>query len=379
VTWERAGERQSAIITPAAHQIARAPQIGLVDTVGQIRVGMDHLRPIIHVAPGSTAEAAGLRSWDRILAVDGEPFSRWYEVERRLRSAAGGSVTVSVTRLERGFGSTAGVEFDAFASEAQSVVLAIPTGAHPLDGLGLAQSEAFVFEVEEGTPAADQLQLQPGDRLLALDGEPVQRWRYMLGRIHEAPQKERMLKIQRGGEVFTRPFTPMEVTVRGEFNNEAKKIVFGAENFSEVGFPEDVVNEHLMVFALHRAFGETWESIRLNLYAIGGLFVGTVPMDQLGGPIFIGQLAAKTGEKQDKARWFFGIMVMLSINLGLLNLLPIPMLDGGHLMFFAIEAVKRSPVSLRTRQIAAYVGLSFILMLMVLVFKNDLSRLFDTL
>ena len=63
----------------------------------------------------------------------------------------------------------------------------------------------------------------------------------------------------------------------------------------------------------------------------------------------------------------------------LLNLLPIPMLDGGHLMFFAIEAVKRSPVSIRTRQIAAYVGLSFILMLMILVFKNDLSRLFDTL
>ena len=272
------------------------------------------------------------------------------------------------------------MKLDAFSGTPRDIVLTIPAvEADPLQALGVTQSETIVFEVKEGTPASDQLGLVPGDRILALDGEPVQRWRYMLARIHEAPDQERTLQIQRGDEVLTRSFTPVEKSIRGEFNNEARKVVFGAENLSEVGFPEDVTNEHLLAFALHRAFGETWEAIRLNVHAIGGLFVGKVPMSQLGGPIFIGQLAAKTGEKEHKARWFFGIMVMLSINLGLLNLLPIPMLDGGHLMFFAIEAVKRSPVSIRTRQIAAYVGLSFILMLMILVFKNDLSRLFDTL
>ena len=149
--------------------------------------------------------------------------------------------------------------------------------------------------------------------------------------------------------------------------------MLGVGNLSALDLPPRVPNEDPIAYAMHRAIWDTLDAIRINVFAIAGLFVGDVPMNQLGGPIFIGQLAAKTQERG--AQWFFGIMVMLSINLGLLNLLPVPMLDGGHLFFFAIEGITRRPVSVRIRQIAAYIGLSFIFLLMIMVFKNDLERL----
>jgi regulator of sigma E protease len=120
------------------------------------------------------------------------------------------------------------------------------------------------------------------------------------------------------------------------------------------------------------AVSRTHEALRLNLAAIAGLFSGKVPLDELSGPIGIAHLAART--TQYGWEYFFGLMVWLSISLGLINLLPIPILDGGHIAFLAMEAVRRQPVSLRTRQIATYMGLAFIVVLMVFVIKNDIER-----
>jgi regulator of sigma E protease len=115
-------------------------------------------------------------------------------------------------------------------------------------------------------------------------------------------------------------------------------------------------------------------AIEMNFTAIMGLFSGKVPLKELGGPILIGQLAAET---EDRGwAYFFRLMVWLSVSLGLINLLPIPILDGGHILFLAIEGIRRKPVSLRTRQVATYAGFAFIILLMVLVFKNDIERSF---
>jgi regulator of sigma E protease len=112
--------------------------------------------------------------------------------------------------------------------------------------------------------------------------------------------------------------------------------------------------------------------VRLNLAAITGLFSGNVPLDELSGPIGIAHLAAKTVDYGWE--YFFGLMVWLSVSLGLINLLPIPILDGGHVLFLAMEAVRRQPVSLRTRQLATYMGLAFIVVLMMFAIKNDIER-----
>jgi len=102
---------------------------------------------------------------------------------------------------------------------------------------------------------------------------------------------------------------------------------------------------------------------------------GRLSLDNVGGPIMIGELAAKAG----KAGWdkFLQMMAAISINLAVVNMLPVPVLDGGQLMLYFLEAVKRGPLSLRTRQIAAYIGYVLILMLMVLAFKNDIERQWD--
>ena len=110
----------------------------------------------------------------------------------------------------------------------------------------------------------------------------------------------------------------------------------------------------------------------MNIESVLGLLRGAVPVRELSGPIGIAKLASEAKDRGWRA--FFGLMVYLSISLGLLNLLPIPVLDGGHIMFLAIEAVQRRPVSLRTRQIATYAGLAFIILLMVLVMKFDIER-----
>jgi regulator of sigma E protease len=118
----------------------------------------------------------------------------------------------------------------------------------------------------------------------------------------------------------------------------------------------------------------TMSGLHQALASVTGLLSGKVSTDNLGGPVFIFQASAYAGE----AGWitFFTMMAMLSMSLGFINLLPVPMLDGGHLLFFIIEAVKRSPVSLRTRQIASYVGFSFIIIIFVMVTRKDILRAF---
>ena len=117
--------------------------------------------------------------------------------------------------------------------------------------------------------------------------------------------------------------------------------------------------------------------VRNTVLAVAGLFSGQVPMSELGGPIRIAQIAKQTADHG----WlqFLLTMVLLSVNLGVLNLLPIPLVDGGRLLFLAIEGIKRSPVTLRTQQVAAYLGLAMLGLLLVVVMKNDLQRVLPDL
>jgi regulator of sigma E protease len=136
--------------------------------------------------------------------------------------------------------------------------------------------------------------------------------------------------------------------------------------------PDHIANDHVWTYAVAHSLDATHHAMWLNVESVLGLLRGAVPVRELSGPIGIAKLAS---EAKDRG-WtvFFGLMVYLSISLGLLNLLPIPVLDGGHILFLGIEAVQRRPVSLRTRQIATYAGLAFIILLMVLVMKFDLER-----
>jgi regulator of sigma E protease len=133
-----------------------------------------------------------------------------------------------------------------------------------------------------------------------------------------------------------------------------------------------VPNDDRLAFALTHSIRKTNEAMSAVLAAIVGLIRGKVPTTELSGPIGIAQLVSRTSE--EGAGYFFFLMVWLSINLGLINLLPIPILDGGQILFLGIEAVRRRPVSLQTRQIATYIGLAIIILLFVIGVKNDIQR-----
>jgi regulator of sigma E protease len=135
---------------------------------------------------------------------------------------------------------------------------------------------------------------------------------------------------------------------------------------------DKVPNEERFTRAVKRAVLKTGEVVALMAVGLVRLIEGKISFKTVGGPIMIFDIAGKAARKG----WenFLWIMALISINLGLLNLLPIPVLDGGHILFIAIEAVKRKPVSLRAREIASLVGLSLLILLMIFAFKNDIER-----
>ena len=373
VEYERAGERYSTQVTPKVYERVRYADIGAVDRRGQIRVVRQYLEPIVVVVPGTDAERAGLRSWDRVVAIDGKPIDQFHQIADTVRLAKGAPLTLTVLR-ESSWGTpdASGLDLATFGAP-KTIPLTVPSG--DLASAGIDSAEFFVYSVQPGTPAADQLGLQRGDQVVALDGQDIPSWFFLEVQINEKPDKEWTLTFMRDGQKLERRFKPEVKVEKTELNTDVKVVIFGATNHNEYGLPGPIDNDSVLALAWHDAIYETWDKLKLNVLAISGLFRGRVPLKDLGGPILIYDLAGRTQEQGWD--YFFQIMVMLSINLGLLNLLPIPILDGGHLMFFAIEAVKRSPVSMRTRQIATYVGFSIIILLMVLVFKNDIERKWD--
>jgi regulator of sigma E protease len=427
VTVRRGDEILETKIRPRLYSELRIPELGFMDQRGQIRVGAEYVKPVLSPRPGGMAEKAGVQGWDWVTSVNGEPVERFSELRNALEQQKG-PLELTVVRKANWFNPEAKERPDLENAVKDKITLNSPGVGEALEIVGLGSAENAVFSVEEESPAAalipcpqgcdtdvdcsvgsicnsgqcvvscteskqcasgvqcvggycddkglhgEGFSLAEGDWVLAHNGTELQRWHHLRRKLYEFPERVHRLDVLReSGAVSSGCFIPKTITVKNEFNSDEKKVFLGAANLSALDMPSRVANEDRFAYASHRAIWDTLDAIRVNVFAIAGLFVGNVPMNQLGGPIFIGQLAAKTQERG--ARWFFGIMVMLSINLGLLNLLPVPMLDGGHLFFFAIEGITRKPVSIRIRQIAAYIGLSFIFLLMIMVFKNDLERL----
>jgi len=411
VTYERDGERIDVVLKPDTHRDMRFPELGLVETIGRIQVSPDAQAAIVDVAPGSPAWRAGLRPRDRITSFGGEHTPRFHDLTRAARSlakAGSSSVKVSVLRpatppaprpeAEPKDGDAA-PPFDAYATASGARTLEVGLDAPPpwtLATLGLDDADLVVASVLPGTPAEREAGLLPGDRILRLDGDEVPSFRAMLERLRkpyddviadpenrgrDPAEMTALLKgalarahtvTVRRGEEGTRDLTFHLEVMKAETGRP--RVSFGAEHATRGETPDLIDNPARFTHAAVGTWTKTAEVFEVTVLSIVGLARGHVPWKDVGGPIFIAQMAGKT--REFGWGYFFEIMVWLSVNLGVLNLLPIPLFDGGHLLFFSIEAIKRSPVSLRTRQVAAYVGLSLIAMLFVVVMKNDVERLF---
>jgi len=221
--------------------------------------------------------------------------------------------------------------------------------------------------VESGSPA-ELAGIRKGDRIVAVNGQAVDEWDGLSGKIKESQGAPLNMQIQRDSQQLSLTVQPVKKAGRSIFGEKLDiwVIGIGSQVSIEKGNPGQ---------AVVRAFQQTYEYSKLTLLALYKMINGDVSPRNLGGPIMIAQMAGQ--QAQEGLGNFLAFLAVLSINLGVLNLLPVPVLDGGHLLFFVVEAIIGRPVAVKHRERAQQVGIFLLMLLMVYAFYNDIARFFE--
>ncbi|HLV67839.1 MAG TPA: M50 family metallopeptidase, partial [Polyangiaceae bacterium] len=251
-----------------------------------------------------------------------------------------------------------------------------PAGTSFFERTGIELADLYAAIVPEQS-VFHKAGLRPGDKILKLDDEPVPAWSTFCERVLAEPDRPHRIEYQAARDGRTRSGT---IQLRREqFTDEHgqsfERYVLQLQHWIPVAPEERVSHPAPVRYALEKAIEETASVTRFVLVGIVRLIQGRISLDSLSGPITLFQVAGEEGRKGTD--YFLWAMALISINLGLFNLLPIPVLDGGHLMFFAIEAVLRRPLPLRLRELAHIVGMAILIGLMLLAFKNDVEKRWD--
>jgi regulator of sigma E protease len=228
---------------------------------------------------------------------------------------------------------------------------------------------AEIGQVREGSPA-DQAGLEKGDVIVAVDGEPVRGWSDIKAVIQDRAGVAVVLSVERKGELLNKRVVPEEAVEKNIFGEEIKTALIGivaAGRYEKIELGPGA--------AVKEAFLKTWEVIRLTCLTVVKLIQRVVPIKTVGGPILIGQMTGQLAK--ESFLYLIPFMAVISINLGILNLLPVPILDGGVIVFLLIELITGRPISLKKRDWAQKVGLFLLIFLMVVVFYNDIMRFFE--
>jgi regulator of sigma E protease len=234
--------------------------------------------------------------------------------------------------------------------------------------IGVPSVTTKVGEVMAGKPAAKAGMLA-GDRITAVNGQKVSRWDDFAKIIAQGKLAPLDIEVQRGAQALKFTMVPESRTSKNLLGDTVTQPVVGV-----VAAGDSVIDHFPPGEAIARGSAQCWTVIKLTALSLVRLVERAIPLDTIGGPIMIvkmaGQQAAAGGVN------FLAFMALLSVNLGVLNLLPVPILDGGHLAFFVIELIIGRPVSKRSREIAQQVGLVLLISLMMLAFYNDIARMF---
>ena len=373
----RAFERQTMPVRVAV--VTAGPLFNFLFAVvacwAMFMVGTSGMRPVVgEVEPGSPADLAGLRPGQEILSVDGNDTPTWQSVfERVIAASLRGSAVQAQVRPASAGSPPQGVELPL-----DGVVVDELTQGRFFARLGLATErlpiEARIAEVTEDSPAA-RAGLAAGDRVLFVDGEAVGEWADLVQVVQENPGTPLEVVVERLGQRMTRSVVPS--TVRGEGGDygrigvvvapPAPEVVerFYAEHGARVRYPP--------IEALGRGIERTGEMSLLTLRMLWKMVKLEVSLENLSGPISIAQYAGVSAERG--LAWFLGFLAIVSISLGILNLLPIPLLDGGHLLYYGIEALSGRPLSEGARFVGQRIGAAMLVGLMGLAFYNDIVRL----
>lgn len=233
--------------------------------------------------------------------------------------------------------------------------------------IGIMNLKPVIGEVKSDTPA-EEAGFENGDEIVSIEGSKIETWQEMAEIVSKSHDGTMNFTIERGGSTKTLTVTPQKETVKDLFGEEQQRYMIGI-----VAAGETETVRLNPIEAAGESLARTWLIVKLTVVSVAKLIQGTLSVKTLGGPIMIAQMAGE--QVQQGAANLLSFIALVSVNLGILNLLPVPVLDGGHLLFFGIEAVKGRPVSLRSREIAQQVGIFLLMMLMVFVFYNDIMRI----
>ena len=327
--------------------------------------GVPGITPVLgELKQEGLAWQAGLREGQTILSVDGEQTPTWNAVFDSIIPQAVRKIPVDITVDDGGLSRSYTLALNKIDGEFKPETFNEVIGLAPLR----PKIPAVIDSVSPDSPA-EQAGLMKGDRITAIDGEAIQVWEQLVTKVSQSPGKNLRFGIERDGQPLELSIIPREVATK---SGKVGKI--GAGVYVDPALGERFRAEWQLgpVQGLGASLYKTWDMSLLTLQVMWEMLAGRASVENLSGPISIAVYAkhsAVAGFSQ-----FLSFLAIVSVSLGVLNLLPIPILDGGHLMFYLIEMVKGSPISEQAEILGQKLGLMIILMLMMVAFYSDFTR-----
>jgi regulator of sigma E protease len=329
--------------------------------------GVDEPRPILGKPTAhSAADRAGFQEGELVRSINGQAVTAWTELRwELLQQAFGkGSVTLEVINTRNEI---------TFRRMDLSSVDTTDLEGDILTQLGFRfyrpALPPVIGRVEPGS-VADRAGLRPGDRIAEIDGVATAAWSQVVGMIRESPGKPMHMFIEREGMRIEVLLAPAEAEDRGK---RVGRIGIGVQEDGIDRAALMVKVRYGPIDALGKAAAQTWETSVFSLTMLGRMVMGEVSWKNLSGPVTIADYAGQSARLG--LAYYIKFLALISISLGVLNLLPIPLLDGGHLLYYVVEIIKGGPVSERVMEIGQQIGLALLAILMAFALYNDINRL----
>ncbi len=354
-------------------------ELDIVERVGTIGVQPSAPAAVIGVPnPESPAYRAGLRTFDVVTNIAGKPVRRYMDLESVLDQNLGETVPVTYMRPVPIPGALGGLAEMAVFETGVVALTPDSTGEDLLGRTGIELADLYASVVPEDSYFY-KAGLRPGDKVLELDGQALPAWSTFRERVLAEPDRPHRIQYlaARDGRARYGTFQMRREDFVDAHGQTFARYVLRLQHWVPLAPEGRVEHPSPVRYAFSKAVEETADVSRFIVVGIVRLFQGRLSLDSLSGPITIYEVAGEEGRKGPD--YFIWVMALLSINLGLLNLLPIPVLDGGHVVFFMAEAALRRPLSLRFREVAHIIGMGVVILMMGLAFKNDVEKRWDVI